>query len=160
MKNYFNPQANRIDFRITVNIGVAYDSGWEFSDYYEANRERIWSEECFKYEITEEYFEALDRINNDESYNITVRILGDPENPDIDYYHSHAGEDEATQDTGDNRLTVEDAIRWLYNGEFIEYKDYSTDKNDCYIPAFAQFATMEDEKVGGFLVGKEIIKFS
>ena len=46
LANYFNPNVTDLEIFVTVGMGTAEDTGWEFSDLYEASRERdkaMWS---------------------------------------------------------------------------------------------------------------------
>lgn len=136
--NPFNPSVETLDISITVGIDTADKTGWEFSDLYEASRRRDNSTG----EVVESYEAAAARIKAE--WSMTVVIKGDTNSPKLSWYlestNNECGDSEAT---GDDEQTIKDVIQWLTDGVTEKIRDHSYDANNCYQPAFAQFATME-----------------
>ena len=141
LANYFNPNVTDLEIFVTVGMGTAEDTGWEFSDLYEASRER--DEEG---DVVESYDDARQRLRADAS--ICVKIEGDKESPRVSYVviTTWKGNREAgdTQDTGDDEQSIKDCIEWLESNVTESVRDYSFETaGNTYRPAFAQFETLK-----------------
>ncbi len=136
--NPFNPAVETLDISVTVGIDTADKTGWEFSDLYEASRRR----DNANGDVTESYEDAAARIKTE--WSMTVVIKGDPKSPKLSWYlDSTNNECGDSEETGDDEQTIKDVIQWLTDGVTEKIRDHSYDANNCYQPAFAQFATME-----------------
>jgi hypothetical protein len=136
--NSFNPAVEVLDISITVGIETADKTGWEFSDLYEQSRRRDNSTG----DVVESYEDAAARIKAE--WSMTVVIKGNPTAPKMHYYlESTNNECGDSQPTGDDEQTIKDVIQWLTDGVTEKVRDHSYDANNCYQPAFTQFATME-----------------
>lgn len=137
--NYFNPKVTDLEIFVTVGMDTAEDTGWEFSDLYEASRERDGEGN-----VIESYEDARQRVRADGS--ICVLISGEKENPSVMYHiiTTWKGNREPgdTQDTGDAKQSIEDVISWLEDGLEEKVNDHSFESaGNTYQPAFAQFET-------------------
>ena len=129
---FFNPEVTDLDFHITVSFRTAHESGWDFSEWIERDRDEA-----------ETFSEAQERILNEWSICVTIR--GKKNCPNVTYCcvepdgtHQHG------QETGDARKTVEDVIQWLSEKSQEIVRDFSLEcSGDTYQPAFAQFKTQD-----------------
>lgn len=138
MQNPFNPLVQTLDISITVGIETADKTGWEFSDLYEASRRRDNSTG----EVIESYEDAAARIKAE--WSMTVNIKGDPNQPKLSWFLTSTNNEVGdSEPTGDDQQTIKDVIQWLTSGVTEKVRDHSYDTNNCYQPAFMQFATME-----------------
>lgn len=59
---FFNPEVTDLDFHITVSFRTAHESGWDFSEWIERDRDEA-----------ETFSEAQERILNEWSICVTIR---------------------------------------------------------------------------------------
>jgi len=141
LANYFNPKITHIDLQVTVNLGVAYEYGWESSDLYEGTR-RGESDDMGDLPITESYEDAT-KIRL-KAHQITVYVTGDKRAPNVVYTVTSAGEG-VKMDTGGTEKCIKDCIQWIGSG-VAEVTDRSFEENGgTYQPAFSQFETQKKD---------------